>query len=636
MGDDAGAGPPANVPHHDPLRAFVTNMRLSSEQFLHSDRSMAAVEYSRRLASGAAFFHALSLEMANRANTLAPVSRLPKEVLIIIATIASALDPPRPAQRNTARRSDHLIKAGAAFAPGHLGWIVLVHVCKTWRAILLNTKSLWAHNITALPRAVLAFIQLAGPTTPLAIEANLSQQLCVPSCRDIYAHIPFPRVRFMTWFLDSVEDTTYLHCNIARPENELPNLERLAISSSANPDPNALARAYPDIRTPRLPSLRVLTYERFYVSFATPNLTELSLSHVSIPLSRLLYDLGRVGPSPSRLTRIQLWECHLPPCPSPIVTRLTLPCLGLLVLAYCYTNVDEDFFGLLDEHVAFSASTKFNIKLHDYPEDVDDDEMRLHERGLYSAIRLCTHTLTLVGGNPAPNILTIEEGDLRLSFSDLEPNQNDAVWQEPCLPGSLILAQITHGCNALLENVLEDASTPAALGFYSVTVLNIIFGPWIPWERMFEALPNVTTLRLAAQNKDVLEVLGRVPTGADIVREDASPFESQLFLPKLSLLWVDDNIHRKRGDGECSDDIREPLLRALEARAEFSARAMKPAFHCLQTLYLQNFKTGMDGDSYLEKLRKVVSVVECFDTEYTMDSDDEYDRSLEFSRPTFS
>ncbi|KAI0046202.1 hypothetical protein FA95DRAFT_1414494 [Auriscalpium vulgare] len=77
--------------------------------------------------------HAQSLEAV-----VAPVARLPPEILSLVFSILSSIDPPHP----------------TLFEPfklkNDLGWLVVTHVCRRWRNIALNDPALWASDI-ALP-----------------------------------------------------------------------------------------------------------------------------------------------------------------------------------------------------------------------------------------------------------------------------------------------------------------------------------------------------------------------------------------------------------------------------------------------------------------------------------------------------
>ncbi|KAI0309792.1 hypothetical protein OF83DRAFT_22846 [Amylostereum chailletii] len=55
-------------------------------------------------------------------------------------------------------RQGHRPQKDARF-PGSLGWVILSHVCRRWRSILLDMPSLWAKYVCALPTALDVFFE---------------------------------------------------------------------------------------------------------------------------------------------------------------------------------------------------------------------------------------------------------------------------------------------------------------------------------------------------------------------------------------------------------------------------------------------------------------------------------------------
>ncbi|VDC01322.1 unnamed protein product [Peniophora sp. CBMAI 1063] len=53
---------------------------------------------------------------------------------------------------------------------GHLGWILLGHVCRLWRKMLLALTELWAGDIGSLPGSLQAMLERAGDARPLILR----------------------------------------------------------------------------------------------------------------------------------------------------------------------------------------------------------------------------------------------------------------------------------------------------------------------------------------------------------------------------------------------------------------------------------------------------------------------------------
>ncbi|TFY58185.1 hypothetical protein EVG20_g8247 [Dentipellis fragilis] len=79
---------------------------------------------------------ALLCSLRTRYNAVAPISRLPPEVLTTIFGILKKLDPPPNTKPD---------------GPGyHIGWLRLTHVCSQWRTVALHSPCLWTNVIFSL------------------------------------------------------------------------------------------------------------------------------------------------------------------------------------------------------------------------------------------------------------------------------------------------------------------------------------------------------------------------------------------------------------------------------------------------------------------------------------------------------
>ncbi|TFY69504.1 hypothetical protein EVG20_g3136 [Dentipellis fragilis] len=98
-------------------------------------------------------------------NALQPIARLPPEVLSSIFHLVANTEQPYP------RTRPYPPLYGS---PGSLGWILLSHVCRSWRAVALRDTALWANSMCALPSATAEFLRRAH-TAPLTIRHDFGR-----------------------------------------------------------------------------------------------------------------------------------------------------------------------------------------------------------------------------------------------------------------------------------------------------------------------------------------------------------------------------------------------------------------------------------------------------------------------------
>lgn len=570
----------------------MSDVRSTTDRLLYTDNPAARADYSRRLIGGVAYFRTLSLEMATRANALAPISRLPKEILVMITTVATVEDRPHPSWKCVCAEGVHVVR-------GSLGWIRLTHVCKAWRHTLLDAQHLWAQDLVVLPKALPTFIRRTGPTTLLNVHMSRGSRALIPSCEALYTHIPRERVQTISWNFFTTEESTYFHRNIVSSERGLPNLEHLTVDCDHHADTTIVRKAH----TARylLPKLRTLNVNRFYVPFAMPNLTELTLNHPPIPMPNILEDLRASTP----LHSVHFERCQFSPIKSPLV----LPHLRLLYLDSCDTSEEgQNLYDLLETYVSFPSSTKFIVIPGGGSEDSSDADMPYTEHDILCVLRLFVRSLTR-SAPTIPNTLTIDGNSLDLFLSRYRGNADvcDPVWHESWMRDSTSLAQVS--CDTILiEEVFKLPALPAV--FRSITTLMVVVEPWGPWENVYEALPNVRALRLdvdADSGKNAFEALGRA--SCTKTPGGTSESTSRLLLPKLSFIWVGgESFCRSWREWDDGEDTRKSVLCALQARANVSLLAGSPS---IQTLCLQNFgDIEVKGEAWVQELRKIVRVVE--------------------------
>ncbi|VDB85082.1 unnamed protein product [Peniophora sp. CBMAI 1063] len=111
-----------------------------------------------------------------------PFHLLPPEILDTILLLASLNDPPRPGVYDHDRRvfynahkPDHTgrLSNESIWRPvlerGSLGFIRLTHVCRRWRDVILERKSLWAENMGRLPMGDSEMFARSGSWSPFDV-----------------------------------------------------------------------------------------------------------------------------------------------------------------------------------------------------------------------------------------------------------------------------------------------------------------------------------------------------------------------------------------------------------------------------------------------------------------------------------
>ncbi|KAI0317365.1 hypothetical protein OF83DRAFT_1083645 [Amylostereum chailletii] len=106
----------------------------------------------------------LVCQLRARRNACCPLFRLPPEIFSEIVTIVAIHSPPGPLRDVGQSRE----LKGMRTPPRTLGWITLGHVCRQFRALVLNLPTLWASAVTSLPNTQEIFLERAK-AAPLTI-----------------------------------------------------------------------------------------------------------------------------------------------------------------------------------------------------------------------------------------------------------------------------------------------------------------------------------------------------------------------------------------------------------------------------------------------------------------------------------
>ncbi|KAI0027832.1 hypothetical protein K488DRAFT_90404 [Vararia minispora EC-137] len=219
------------------------------------------------LLSDVAFLRQHILQLQHHANLCVPVLGLPDEIIREIAVILGHIWPP------TVPHCD-----GSTKSPS-LGWVLLSHVCKRFRDVLLDHHTLWAQVVSVFPSAHHELLRRAG-ARPIS--------LLIPG--HTCSHTP-SRVQFMVDHLQRCREIVVARCQDTDADTvrldfavfsgkELPHLQKLDLSLSTHHARlvSDLAFEFPAMVSPQLHTLRL---DSIYVPFNAATLTHLELIRTS-------------------------------------------------------------------------------------------------------------------------------------------------------------------------------------------------------------------------------------------------------------------------------------------------------------------------------------------------------------------
>lgn len=142
---------------------------------------------------------------------------------------------------------------------GHIGWLVLGHVCTFWRHLLLAQTEFWAGDIGALPLGMPSMLQRAG-SQPLTIRSyqsvcGLGHELVLPKLA-VMASGPFNHVREII-MIRTNDESTGSGGLFELSNYSFPILESLTVFVYVN---SLLALPLQTIHAPRLQKAHLTNY----------------------------------------------------------------------------------------------------------------------------------------------------------------------------------------------------------------------------------------------------------------------------------------------------------------------------------------------------------------------------------------
>ncbi|KAF7798076.1 hypothetical protein EIP86_009290 [Pleurotus ostreatoroseus] len=279
-------------------------------------------------------------------NTLAPISRLPTELLSLI--FRAFVD-----DYWASSEQEVYVMPGldiATYESSMCGWLVVLHVCRRWRSVALGEPSLWTRiELRCEPFVTLALARSGS----LPLDVFAGQESFTTPRREYYAPktlgalLPvFPRLRTFQWFVTRATEKAFE----SGQELQAPLMESLILRSTGRN-----VSSVPGLAKMYLPRLHSLTIENGSISlldtFIRPTLTTLNISFSPAHASELIKALERLP----LLQRLVLFGAIRPRGPS-LIQRLppgchtiSLPSLQSLAIETPFRSPDiAHFFDCLD------------------------------------------------------------------------------------------------------------------------------------------------------------------------------------------------------------------------------------------------------------------------------------------------
>ena len=280
--------------------------------------------------------------LKSRRNTLAPISRLPFEILTTIFAILSEL--------------------AWNERPTHLEWIRVAHVCRRWREAALDYPRFWSHiGFTKLTPAGLAEILARAKMAPLHLEADVGRWWTKPVealGTQLEAHISHTRHLSISGDFETV---------LARLLSSAPTLESLSLSRGFC----SFYAIIPDNLFNRTaPNLTSLQLEKCNISWKSPllkGLRNLQIHDISMDMRPKLEDwLDALNEMPNLKTLSLQNAVPLAPPASPLISEPSRT-ISLPFLTHFNIHAHAKDCALALAHLRLPTLTwlHVNVKSHD-------------------------------------------------------------------------------------------------------------------------------------------------------------------------------------------------------------------------------------------------------------------------------
>ncbi|KZV66317.1 hypothetical protein PENSPDRAFT_655027 [Peniophora sp. CONT] len=409
---------------------------------------------------------------------MAPVYRLPTEILLLVFTILASQD--RPAQ------------SVFEFGEGTLGWVRATHVCRTWRNILLADSDIWAGDVGLLPKATATFLERSGDRAPLELWAiKTSMRTRDHEFWREWRAMPLHRARVLHGTISHVGDITLFADLLAlhrlHPLSELRELHTTFSSGDqASLVPDSMGGL--EFELVQMPALRLWTSRRFYIRITAPNLVKLHLSDFFLKAGALLELLD----SARHLEHFSCEGFMLNVANLQIHERVLLPQLRVFkISSYCTSGAD--LHECLISHLELPPRAKVSLTS---PEDtvfmMDVEDFALLASIIRGVLRhgdaIMTIKLDELLFEPLTPTGAIHFGRRNIGFSDL------FVFAEA-------LNTLKEDLNVELGNIRELVVVPGSLYQEGMGTEHV-------WTQIYSALPGVRTIYVEHCDITYLRAIG--------------------------------------------------------------------------------------------------------------------------------
>ncbi|EPQ57323.1 hypothetical protein GLOTRDRAFT_137673 [Gloeophyllum trabeum ATCC 11539] len=519
-------------------------------------------------------------QLRSQRNELAPVSKLPPEVLAHIFSICSILEP--------------FVIQPPYGTPLH-SWFKVTQVCKHWREVALNCAPLWHRIEFSAPKWTVEMLR-RSKNAPIVVRADLTYRTpnFVNTVQQALGEVH--RIKELDLIAPS-QMLSRLAGSLSRPA---PALESLRLSSqrlSAYMDtiyhvPDTLFQG----RAPRLRRLELVNCEIAWTSGFLANLTHLHIDKATT------YD-------PGRPTMTQFLN----------VLRNT-PALQSLRLKHAAPldpeSIDED-----TPRVDLPNLTK--VYIQDFVENTsgilkslnlaDNVKMKLECRASSGRENELTELVRMVQGYRLKEIegrqhleslrIIIEYGSVQIIGGSLKETaipHMAVLWTDPSAIPQIDLTLMWHGGsnNERTKAILSAASQ--SLDLQHVQSLNVYCSEPVPvdsWVSTFAKLTALSSLRLGGYRcSTLIESLART-TPVDRAEHERAP----IVFPALSHIGLNDVDWSER----LTENMQVDLFGAFRDWLEF--RMLREA--AVRDITLQNCTSISDGKvaEFKERIRGEVS-----------------------------
>jgi hypothetical protein len=530
---------------------------LANVDYIFTHESEEDESFMQRLLATRDHLLLTAAEVSTRYNQRRPISRLPPELLYRIFDLVADGFPPRPYD-------------AAADKPGHLGWIVVSHVCQRWRSFLLDMPTMWARCVSVFPCAMKELVSRAQQT-PIMISLD-TRRVRPPLAPSVF-HTALSYIRLgasikLTLPVAFQETLTYVFTTY-----DLPATNSLDLEVLRDPLEKSLPSAQLELPRVQAPALRHCVMTNLLLPLAAPALTHLELvrettKDMGFPTPEAF--IGMLARAPQLQTvHIENW---IPDC-SCLVSNggalMSLPKLEVLSLTAMPARC-ESLWRLL----RVPQTARLVIDLH-----------RADMHALYALLRALAPHMQRIVPEELCGLSVEEDPDDSFGFrlyellmkpdaAQLECKIANAASLSPLARGHEERLRLRVANNAQVSSVRWNDELPSLLSALSADAARMrtlavrSCRTWHPgqWQRVLRQFTRVRVLHvrsLTIDDQPPVELVSALAMDDD-TGEGCGAAGPRMVLPSLEELWMRDVVLEERSGRR--SPFQERLLKTLRAR----------------------------------------------------------------------